>query len=108
MFDVSLFLKYILPVATRARKKSCKYFDVVKQNRGKNNPLAIRTQTHLEQKRVFTSGATNFMSNHQSLQVTSVNNAKDRFRKRDDIRHFSPTMQLFLFRRVRNVPKINC
>jgi hypothetical protein len=45
------------------------YFDIEKHNRDKNKPLSITTQTHLQQKIVFTSHATSLMSNGKSLQV---------------------------------------
>ena len=51
------------------------------------------TQAQLKEKIVFTSHATSFMRNHQSLQVTSVNIAGDGFRKGGEIRHISCTVK---------------
>jgi hypothetical protein len=73
MCDVSLLLENNIPIATREWRKVLKIF-WRKTKRRQKQPLAIRTQTELKQKTVCTSGATKFVSNPQSLQVTSVNN----------------------------------
>jgi hypothetical protein len=80
MCDISLFLKNTLSVAQRVRKNSLKnIFYFAKQNRGRNKPLPITTQTQLKQQIFFTSRAASFMSKRQSLKVTSVNITGDGF-----------------------------
>jgi hypothetical protein len=52
-------------------EKPWEYFDITKQDRGKNKPAL--SQIQLKQKIIFTSRDTSFMSNLKCLQVTSIN-----------------------------------
>ena len=87
-----LIPKACLACCNEGTKKSLENILILQNRTGKNKPLPITTQTQLKQKIVFTSHATSFTSNHQSLQVTSVNFAGGGFRTGGDIRHISSTV----------------